>query len=146
MINPTLNLKDKALAGAMFLRNYAAMMADSDDPMMRLSVEPHLIAADAIEQMAQENACLRNQLATFQTVADTTAAFDPAKEGAEHACHTAFIKGTRVCLKNSPQQCGTVVDARTSGYAVYRVFVRFDSPFEEDRWVKTRNLEITPDK
>lgn len=140
MINPTLTLNDKALAGAMFLRNYAAMMADSGDPIMVLSVEPHLIAADAIEQLVQENTSLRNQLATLQTAAD------PAKEGAEHTCYTTFIKGARVCLKNSPQQCGTVVDTRTSGCAIYRVFVRFDSPFEEDRWVKTRNLEITPDK
>ncbi|EJZ67307.1 hypothetical protein SF148580_1469 [Shigella flexneri 1485-80] len=141
MINPTLTLKDKALAGAMFLRNYAAMMADTDNPMMVLSVEPHLIAADAIEQVVQENTCLRNQLATLQTAAD------PAKESAEHTCHTTFIKGTRVCLKNSPQQRGTVVDTRTSSPALTGFFVRFRfPPFEEDRWVKTRNLEITPDK
>lgn len=143
MINPTLTLKDKALAGVMMLRNYAAMMTNCDDPMMRLSAEPHLIAANAIEQIIKENTCLRNQLVAFQAATDTTVAFDPAKENAEHTCQIVFTKGTRVCLKTTPLQRGTVKSASRDG-DTRRVFVSFDSPFEEDRWVKVSNLELVP--
>ncbi|ENS4525978.1 hypothetical protein ACE09S_004007, partial [Salmonella enterica] len=78
MINPNLTLKEKALAGAIFLRKYAEALADAKNPMLRISAEPHTIAADAIEQLVKENEKIHAQLVAFQKAANPAVAVDPA--------------------------------------------------------------------
>ncbi|EEB7342454.1 hypothetical protein DI121_22175 [Salmonella enterica] len=144
MINPNKTLSQKALAGASFLRMYAEGMSEDDDFFIALMSEPHVIAANAIEQLVKENEELRAQLVAFQKAANTTVAFDPAKKGSEHTWYTAFKKGARVCLRAHPYQRGTVSDTRIDDRRGHLIFVCFESEFEEDRWVKARNLELIP--
>ncbi|EDC3113653.1 hypothetical protein GAE79_13505 [Salmonella enterica] len=146
MINPDKSLALKALAGAQFLRMHAEAMADDDDFFIALMLEPHTIAANAIEQLVKENEELRAQLVAFQKAANTTVAFDPAKKGSEHTWYTTFKKGARVCLRAHPYQRGTVSDTRIDDRRGHLIFVCFESEFEEDRWVKARNLELVPGK
>ncbi|EHP5887418.1 hypothetical protein KMW47_005402, partial [Salmonella enterica] len=62
------------------------------------------------------------------------------------ACYTPFVTGTRVCLKVHPYQRGTIVNTRFDDRRGYLISVRFDSEFEDNRWVKARNLELIPDE
>ncbi|ECC2479725.1 hypothetical protein FOK40_25590 [Salmonella enterica] len=144
MINPDKSLAIKALAGAQFLRMHAKAMADNDDFFIALMLEPHTIAANAIEQLVKENEELRAQLVAFQKAANTTVAFDPAKKDSEHTWYTAFTKGARVCLRAHPYQRGTVSDTSIDDRRGHLIFVCFESEFEEDRWVEARNLELIP--
>ncbi|EEJ7177741.1 hypothetical protein RL87_001028 [Salmonella enterica subsp. enterica] len=146
MINPDKSLAIKALAGAQFLRMHAKAMADNDDFFIALMLEPHTIAANAIEQLVKENEELRAQLVAFQKAANTTVAFDPAKKGSEHTWYTTFTKGARVCLRAHPYQRGTVSDTSIDDRRGHLIFVCFDSEFELDRWVKAKNLELVPGK
>ncbi|EJF5170580.1 hypothetical protein M8S13_000794 [Salmonella enterica] len=144
MINPNKTLSQKALAGASFLRMHAEAMADDDDFFIALMLEHHVIAANAIEQLVKENEELRAQLVAFQRTANATVAVDPASGPDTTACYTPFVKGARVCLKANPDQRGTVVGSSISSYTEHRYYVRFDSEFEDNRWVKARNLESIP--
>ncbi|ECV2871167.1 hypothetical protein VW00_004920 [Salmonella enterica subsp. enterica serovar Sandiego] len=144
MINQDKSLALKALAGAQFLRMYAEAMADDDDFFIALMLEPHTIAANAIEQLVKENEELRAQLVAFQKAANTTVAFDPAKKDSEHTWYTTFTKGARVCLRAHPYQRGTVSNTRIDDRRGHLIFVCFESEFEEDRWVKAKNLELIP--
>lgn len=144
MINPDKNLTDKALAGAEFLRTHAKCLSETNSPLGTISAEVHLIAADAVWALVKENAELRAQLAALRSTADTTFASDPAKNNSEHACYTPFVKGARVCLKVYPEQRGTVESTSTDTRNSHLVFVRFDSPFETNRWIKAKNLELIP--
>ncbi|EGA4729222.1 hypothetical protein H5R85_005339, partial [Salmonella enterica] len=108
--------------------------------------EPHTIAANAIEQLVKENAELRAQLIAFQKAANPAVAVDLASGPDTTACYTPFVIGTRVCLKANPDQRGTVVGSSISSYTEHRYYVRFDSEFEDNRWVKARNLELAPNK
>ncbi|ECP9814169.1 hypothetical protein FZR67_20220 [Salmonella enterica] len=146
MINPNLTLKEKALAGAIFLRKYAEALADTKNPMLRISAEPHCIAADAIELIVEENEKLRAQLVAFQMAANTAVAVDPASGPDTTAYYTPFVKGARVRLKVHPYQHGTIVNTRFDDRRGYLISVRFESEFESDRWVKAKNLELIPDK
>ncbi|EFR7200340.1 hypothetical protein ABLE27_003692 [Salmonella enterica] len=146
MINPNKTLSQKALAGASFLRMHAEGMPEDDDFFIALMSEPHVIAANAIEQLVKENAELRAQLIAFQKAANTTVAFDPAKKDSEHTWYTTFTKGARVCLRAHPYQRGTVSNTRIDDRRGHLIFVCFESEFEEDRWVKARNLELVPGK
>ncbi|HAG0017511.1 TPA: hypothetical protein G8O67_004897 [Salmonella enterica] len=150
MINPNKSITQRALAGVEFLRMHAQAMDDADNFWITLMREPHIIAADAIEQLVKENAELRAQLIAFQKAANPVVAFDPAKEGAEHTAYTTsytpFTKGARVCLKASPNQRGTVGDTCTDNKHSYLAFVHFESDFEPDRWVKVRHLALIPGK
>ncbi|HGG6791108.1 TPA: hypothetical protein ACJG9Q_001754 [Salmonella enterica subsp. diarizonae serovar 50:k:z] len=146
MIAPNLTLKEKVLAGAIFLRKYAEALAEDKNPMLRISATPHCIAADAIELMAEENEKLRAQLVAFQKAANPAVAVDPAKEDSEHTCYTPLAKGTRVFLKIHPHRHGTIEHSLRSGRNDHRYYVCFDSEFEENRWVKARNLGLVPDK
>ncbi|ELE1934212.1 hypothetical protein RDB90_002691 [Salmonella enterica] len=146
MINPDKSLALKALAGAQFLRMHAEAMADDDDFFIALMLEPHTIAASAIEQLVKENEELRAQLVAFQKAANPVFAVDPAKNDSEHTYHTPFVKGARVCLKVHPYQRGTIVNTRFDDRRGYLISVRFESEFEIDRWVKARNLELIPDE
>ncbi|HBM0785020.1 hypothetical protein [Salmonella sp. NW603] len=146
MVNPNKNLTQKALAGAQFLRMHAEASADDDDFFIAIMSEPQAIAADAIEQLVKENEDLRAQLVAFQKAANPAVAFDPAKEDSEHTCYTSFTKGACVRLKWHPYQRGIVRDNRLDDRRGYLIFVCFESEFEENRWVKARNLELVPDK
>ncbi|EJI6138054.1 hypothetical protein NFM79_002588 [Salmonella enterica] len=146
MINPNKTLSQKALAGASFLRMHAKAMADDDDFFIALMSEPHAIAARAIEQLVKENEKLRAQLIAFQKAANTTVVFGPAKKDSEHTWYTTFTKGARVCLKVHPYQRGTIDATHFDDRRGHLIFVCFESEFEEDRWVKARNLELIPDE
>ncbi|EAO1055483.1 hypothetical protein EXO58_24065 [Salmonella enterica] len=146
MITPNKTLSQKALAGASFLRMHAEGMSEDDDFFIALMSEPHVIAANAIEQLVKENEELRAQLVTFQKAANPAVAVDLASGPDTTACYTPFVIGTRVCLKANPDQRGTVVGSSISSYTEHRYYVRFDSEFEDNRWVKARNLELAPNK
>ncbi|EKT2304096.1 hypothetical protein ACK1DB_001186 [Salmonella enterica] len=144
MINPNKTLTQKALAGALFLRMHAKAMADDDDFFVALMSESHAVAADAIEQLVKENAELRAQLIAFQKSANPAVAVDLASGPDTTARYTPFVIGTRVCLKTNPDQRGTVVGSSISSYTEHRYYVRFDSEFEDNRWVKAKHLELIP--
>ncbi|HGA9036012.1 TPA: hypothetical protein ACIT51_002768 [Salmonella enterica subsp. enterica serovar Java] len=146
MINPNKNLTQQALAGVQFLRIHAEAMADDDDFFIAIMSEPHTVAANAIEQLVKENEKLRAQLVAFQKAANPAVAVDPAKEDSEHTCYTLLAKGTRVCLRVHPHRHGTIEHSLRSGRNDHRYYVCFDSEFEENRWVKARNLDLVPDK
>ncbi|HFZ8362089.1 TPA: hypothetical protein ACIPAM_000301 [Salmonella enterica subsp. enterica serovar Wangata] len=146
MINPNKSLTQKALAGVSFLRMHAEAMADDDDFFIAIMSEPHAVAANAIEQLVKENEKLRAQLVAFQKAANPAVAVDPAKEDSEHTWYTTFKKGARVCLRVHPYQRGTVSNTRIDDRRGHLIFVCFEPEFEEDRWVKARNLELVPDK
>ncbi|HGA5944549.1 TPA: hypothetical protein ACIT1N_002913 [Salmonella enterica subsp. enterica serovar Virchow] len=146
MINPNKSLTQKALAGVSFLRMHAEAMADDDDFFIAIMSEPHAVAANAIEQLVKENEKLRAQLVAFQKAANPAVAVDPAKEDSEHTWYTTFKKGARVCLRVHPYQRGTVSNTRIDDRRGHLIFVCFESEFEEDRWVKARNLELVPNK
>ncbi|ELC5005007.1 hypothetical protein RJK40_004616 [Salmonella enterica] len=146
MINPNKPLSQKALAGASFLRMHAKAMAGDDDFFVAIMSEPHTIAANAIEQLVKENAELRAQLIAFQKAANPVFAVDPAKNDSEHTCYTTFVKGARVCLKVPPYQRGTMDAIRFDERHGYLILVCFESPFEANRWVKAKLLELIPDE
>ncbi|EBS5659499.1 hypothetical protein DU054_15925 [Salmonella enterica subsp. enterica serovar Bareilly] len=142
MINPNKNLTQQALAGAQFLRMHAEASADDDDFFIAIMSEPQVIAANAIEQLVKENAELRAQLVAFQKAASPAVAVDPAKEDSEHTCYIPSVIGARVCLKANPDQRGTVVDISFSSCTKHLYYVRFDSEFEDNRWIKASLLEV----
>ncbi|EGF0850584.1 TPA: hypothetical protein R4E24_001511 [Salmonella enterica subsp. enterica serovar Orientalis] len=146
MIIPNKSLTQKALAGVQFLRMHAQAMAADNDFFIAIMSEPQAIAADAIEQLVKENEDLRAQLIAFQKAANPAVAVDQAKEGSEHTCYTPLAKGTRVFLKVHPHRHGTIEHSLRSGRNDHRYYVCFDSEFEENRWVKARNLGLVPDK
>ncbi|EBB7360639.1 hypothetical protein CKU68_25095 [Salmonella enterica] len=146
MINHNLTLKEKALAAAEFLRTHARHAESSPYLVDRIGAEPRMMAADAVEQLVKENEELRAQLVAFQKAANPAVAVDPASGPDTTACYTPFVTGTRVCLKANPNQRGTVVGSSISSYTEHRYYVRFDSEFEDNRWVKARNLELVPGK
>ncbi|EBZ2260502.1 hypothetical protein LAA31_000448 [Salmonella enterica subsp. enterica serovar Enteritidis] len=146
MINPNKNLTQQALAGAQFLRMHAEASADDDDFFIAIMSEPQVIAANAIEQLVKDNEDLRAQLIAFQKAASPAVAVNPAKEDSEHTCYTSFTKGACVRLKWHPYQRGIVRDNRLDDRLGYLIFVCFESEFEENRWIKARNLELVPDK
>ncbi|EBM9948757.1 hypothetical protein RU30_26085 [Salmonella enterica subsp. enterica serovar Give] len=146
MISPNLTLKEKALAGVIFLRKCAEVLANTENPILRISAEPYCIAADAIEQIVEENEELRAQLVAFQKAANPVFAVDPAKNDSEHTCYTTFVKGARVCLKVPPYQRGTMDAIRFDERHGYLILVCFESPFEANRWVKAKLLELIPDE
>ncbi|WZX58411.1 hypothetical protein AAFR86_30005 [Salmonella enterica subsp. diarizonae serovar 58:r:z53] len=146
MINPNKSLAQRALAGAQFLRIHAEGMTDDADFFIALMSEPYTIAASAIEQLVEENEKLRAQLVAFQKAANPAVAVDLASGPDTTAGYTPFVTGTRVCLKANPDQRGTVVGSSISSYTEHRYYVRFDSEFEDNRWVKARDLELVPGK
>lgn len=146
MINPNLTLKEKALRAAYLLRDHALHMAASNHRIIRIGAEPRMIAADAIEQIVEENEKLRAQLVAFQKAANPVFAVDPAKNDSEHTCYTTFVKGARVCLKVPPYQRGTMDAIRFDERHGYLILVCFESPFEANRWVKAKLLELIPDE
>ncbi|EJB3410676.1 hypothetical protein MT516_001892 [Salmonella enterica] len=142
MINPNKPLSQKALAGASFLRMHAKAMAGDDDFFVAIMSEPHTIAANAIEQLVKENEKLRAQLVAFQKAANPAVAVNPASGQDTTARYTPFVRGARVCLKANPDQRGTVVENSVSSYTEHRYYVRFDSEFEDNRWIKASLLEV----
>ncbi|EIO3283150.1 hypothetical protein LQI46_005082 [Salmonella enterica] len=144
MINPNKSLTQKALIGVKFLRQHAEHMASSPSLMDRLSAEPRAMAADAIEVLVKENTELRAQLIAFQKAANPAVAVDLASGPDTTAYYTPLVTGTRVCLKANPNQRGTVVGSSISSHTEHRYYVRFDSEFEDNRWIKARNLELVP--
>ncbi|EAM8501383.1 hypothetical protein ATR52_22750 [Salmonella enterica subsp. enterica serovar Rubislaw] len=146
MINPNKTLSQKALAGASFLRMHAEGMSEDDDFFIALMSEPHVIAANAIEQLVKENAELRAQLVAFQKAANPAVAVDLASGPDTTACYTPFVKGARVCLKVHPYQRGTIANTRFDDRRGYLISVRFDSEFENNRWVKANHLELIPEE
>ncbi|ENE1697363.1 hypothetical protein ABM310_002262 [Salmonella enterica] len=146
MINPDKSLVQKALAGAQFLRMHAEASVADDDFFIAIMSEPQAIAASAIEQLVKENEELLARLVAFQKAANPVFAVDPAKPNSEHTRYTPFVKGARVCLKVHPYQRGTVINTRFDDRRGYLVSVCFESEFENDRWVKVKNLELIPDE
>ncbi|EAA1784049.1 hypothetical protein VJ309_001845 [Salmonella enterica] len=146
MINPNKSLTQKALAGAQFLRMHAEASADDDDFFIAIMSEPQVIAANAIEQLVEENAELRAQLVAFQKAANPAVAVDPAAPYSERTCYIPFVTGDRVHLKSHPDQHGTVVDSFIHSLAGLRCHVCFDDECNRSRWVNAKNLELVPDK
>ncbi|EDV3219079.1 hypothetical protein S789_002426 [Salmonella enterica subsp. enterica serovar Gaminara] len=146
MINPNKTLSQKALAGASFLRMHAEAMAGDDDFFIAIMSEPHTIAADAIEQIVEENEKLHAQLLAFQKAANPAVAVDPASGPDTTPCYTPFTKGARVFLKSSPTRQGTVARVHVDTPTRIWFFVRFDSEFEDNRWVDAKHLESIPDE
>ncbi|HAG2208175.1 TPA: hypothetical protein G8V49_000354 [Salmonella enterica] len=146
MINPDKSLAQKALAGAQFLRMHAEAIADDDDFFIALMLEPHTIAASAIEQLVKENEELRAQLVAFQRTANATVAVDPASGPDTTACYTPFVKGARVCIKGAPYLCGTAGRTKVNERGIPFCSVHFESPYEDIRWVKAKRLELIPDE
>ncbi|EID8600157.1 hypothetical protein LCI59_004586 [Salmonella enterica] len=145
MINPKLTLKEKALTAARLLRENAFMPVDNSRTI-RPDTKPGIIAADAIEQLVKENEELRARLVAIQKALNPAVAIDPASGPDTTACYTPFVKGARVFLKSLPHQCGTVTDIKASTYGFLRYYVRFDSEFEDNRWVSAQRLELIPDE
>ncbi|EDJ1207889.1 hypothetical protein GEX85_14900 [Salmonella enterica] len=146
MISPNLTLKEKALAGVIFLRKCAEALANTENPMLRISAEPYCIAADAIEQIVEENEKLRAQLVAFQKAANPVFPVDPAKDDSEHTHYTPFAKGTRVRLKTAPYMRGTAGRTKANASGTLFCFVHFEPPYEDSRWVKEKRLELIPDE
>ncbi|EBA1296035.1 hypothetical protein FHD24_01035 [Salmonella enterica] len=146
MINPNKTPAQKALEGALLLRMHAKFMSEDDDFFVALMSESHTIAANAIEQLVKENEKLHAQLVAFQRAANPAVAVDPAKKDSEHTWYTTFTKGARVCLRAQPYQRGTVSNTCIDDRRGHLILVCFDSEFEEDRWVKAKNLDLTPDE
>ncbi|EBW6362565.1 hypothetical protein DPU24_17360 [Salmonella enterica subsp. enterica serovar Oranienburg] len=144
MINPNKNLTQKALAGVQFLRMHAEAMADDDDVFIAIMREPHVVAADAIEQLVKENEKLRAQLVAFQKAANPAVTVDQAAPDGERTCHTTFVKGLRVCLRYAPSIRGKIGGTRFDKTLGHLAFVYFESPFETDRWMRVKHLELVP--
>ncbi|ELW6094248.1 hypothetical protein QLY21_002270 [Salmonella enterica] len=146
MINPNKSLAQKALAGAQFLRMHSEGMADDDNFLIALMSEPHAIAADAIEQLVEENEKLREQLVAFQRTAKAAVAIDPASGPDTTACYTPFVRGDRVRLKLTPEKHGTVDITRGDDSDTLSCFVHFVYPPEKHSWVSAKLLELIPDE
>ncbi|EBK5908910.1 hypothetical protein SIK90_002438 [Salmonella enterica] len=146
MINPNNSLAQKALAGAQILRMHAEVMADDDSFLMALMSEPHAIAADAIEQIVEENEKLRAQLVAFQRTANAAVAVDPASGPDTTAYYTSLLKGTRVRLKTAPYMRGTAGLTKVNERGIPFCSVHFEAPYEDTRWVKAERLESIPDE
>ncbi|EJC4103013.1 hypothetical protein MYZ02_000834 [Salmonella enterica] len=146
MINPNLTLKEKALRAAYLLRDHALHMAASNHRIIRIGVEPRMIAADAIEQLVKENEELRAQLVAFQKAANPVFAVDPASALDTTACYTPSSMGARVRLKAHPHLRGTVGIAKADERGDMFCFVHFEPPYEDSRWVKEKRLELIPDE
>ncbi|HFW3088565.1 TPA: hypothetical protein ACIBE3_002095 [Salmonella enterica subsp. enterica serovar Reading] len=144
MINPNKNLTQKALAGVQFLRMHAEAMADTDNFFIAIMREPHIDAADAIEQLVKENAELRAQLVAFQKAANPAVAVDPAAPDGDRTCYAAFVEGARVRLKGTPFSHGTITSTRIDESHGYMVFVCFKPRFETNRWIRVKHLELVP--
>ncbi|EGO0702660.1 hypothetical protein ITK37_000885 [Salmonella enterica] len=145
MINPNLTLIEKAIGAAYLLRDHALHMAASNHRIIRIGAEPRMIAADAIEQLVKENEELRAQLVAFQKAAHSTVAFDLARNE-DTADYTHLVSNNRVRLKVHPYQRGTISNFCTDEHHNQFCFVRFDSEFENNRWVKAKHLELIPDE
>lgn len=145
-------IRDKAaLDNAIVLREIADRMlseANRSNRTLDSIFYAHLLTSCAgfLDDFRKENTELRAQLVAFQKAANPAVAVDPAKEDSEHTCYTSFTKGACVRLKWHPYQRGIVRDNRLDDRRGYLIFVCFDSEFEENRWVKARNLELVPDK
>lgn len=146
MMNPNLTLKEKALAGVIFLRKCAEALANTKNPMLRISAEPYCIAADAIEQIVEENEKLRAQLVAFQRTANAAVAVDPASGPDTTAYYTSLLKGTRVRLKTAPYMRGTAGLTKVNERGIPFCSVHFEAPYEDTRWVKAERLESIPDE
>ncbi|EIQ2979540.1 hypothetical protein LU055_000941 [Salmonella enterica] len=144
MITTDKDLAEKALLGAKILRATAEKVAQSGHFLGGVVAEVNFAAANAIEQIAKENAELRAQLVAFQKAANPAVAVDPAAPDGERTCHTTFVKGLRVCLKHDPSNRGTINDTRFDETFGYLAFVCFESPLESDRWVAVEILELVP--
>ncbi|EAY2275278.1 hypothetical protein SQV56_000393 [Salmonella enterica] len=146
MISPNLTTKEKALAGVIFLRKCAEVLASTKNPMLRISAEPYCIAADAIEKIVEENEKLREQLVAFQRTANAAVAVDPASGPDTTACYTPFVRGDRVRLKLTPEKHGTVDITRGDDSDTLSCFVHFVYPPEKHSWVSAKLLELIPDE
>ncbi|HFW3088284.1 TPA: hypothetical protein ACIBE3_001800 [Salmonella enterica subsp. enterica serovar Reading] len=144
MITTDKDLAEKALLGAKILRATAEKVAQSGHFLGGVVAEVNFAAANAIEQIAKENAELRAQLVAFQKAANPAVAVDPAAPDGERTFHTTFVKGLRVCLRHAPSTRGTIDDTRFDKTLGHLAFICFESPFEPDRWVEVKHLELVP--
>ncbi|EHV9882936.1 hypothetical protein K5O24_001950 [Salmonella enterica subsp. enterica serovar Durham] len=140
-----------ALNNAIVLREIADRMLNEANAINRpleCIFYAHLLTscAELLDDFRKENTELRTQLIAFQKAANTAVAVDLASGPDTTAWYTPFVIGTRVCLKANPDQRGTVVGSSISSYTEHRYYIRFDSEFEDNRWVKARNLELAPNK
>lgn len=142
------NMRETAIKATIpGLRDMSKLIMDSSDDFQEQALGLMMtLSADLIQDLHEENDELRAQLVAFQKAASPAVAVDPAKEDSEHTCNTSFTKGACVRLKWHPYQRGIVRDNRLDDRRGYLIFVCFESEFEENRWVKARNLELVPDK
>ncbi|EBO9661526.1 hypothetical protein AF97_07205 [Salmonella enterica] len=145
-------IRDKAaLDNAIVLREIADRMlseANRSNRTLDSIFYAHLLTSCAgfLDDFRKENDELRAQLVAFQKAANHAVAVDPAAPDGERTCYISLVTGARVFLKANPDQRGTVAGSSVSSYAGHRCYVCFDSEFEENRWVKARDLELVPDK
>ncbi|EAP0170021.1 hypothetical protein DLE68_02085 [Salmonella enterica] len=142
------NMRETAIKATIpGLRDMSKLIMDSSDDFQEQALGLMMtLSADLIQDLHEENDELRAQLVAFQKAASPAVAVDPAKEDSEHTYCTSFTKGASVRLKWHPYQRGIVRDNRLDDRRGYLIFVCFESEFEENRWVKARNLELVPDK
>ncbi|EBU6735962.1 hypothetical protein DKS56_07820 [Salmonella enterica subsp. enterica serovar Adelaide] len=142
------NMRETAIEATIpGLRDMSKLIMDSSNDFQAQALGLMMtLSADLIQDLHEENAELRAQLIAFQKAANPAVAVDPASGPDTTARYTPFVRGARVCLKANPDQRGTVVGSSISSYTEHRYYVRFDSEFEDNRWVKARNLELIPDE
>ncbi|EHZ9460782.1 hypothetical protein K6X70_000639 [Salmonella enterica] len=142
------NMRETAIKATIpGLRDMSKLIMDSSDDFQEQALGLMMaLSADLIQDLHEENDELRAQLVAFQKAANPAVAVAPAREDSEHTCYTSFTKGACVRLKWHPYQRGIVRDNRLDDRRGYLIFVCFESEFEENRWVKARNLELVPDK
>ncbi|EAS0616264.1 hypothetical protein CDW99_004901 [Salmonella enterica subsp. enterica serovar Ealing] len=142
------NMRETAIEATIpGLRDMSKLIMDSSNDFQAQALGLMMtLSADLIQDLHEENAELRAQLIAFQKAANPAVAVDLASGPDTTACYTPFVTGTRVCLKAHPYQRGTIVNTRFDDRRGYLISVRFDSEFEDNRWVKARNLELIPDE
>ncbi|ECI4645522.1 hypothetical protein DQY68_14745 [Salmonella enterica subsp. salamae] len=124
------------------LRDMSKLIMDNSDDFQAQALGLMMtLSADLIQDLHEENAGLRAQLIAFQKAASPAVAVDLASGPDTTARYRPFVKGTRVFLKANPVQRGTIAGSSISSYTEHRYYVRFDSEFEENRWVKASLLE-----
>ncbi|EBA9762802.1 hypothetical protein CFJ40_11210 [Salmonella enterica] len=138
------NMRETAIKATIpGLRDMSKLIMDSSNDFQEQALGLMMtLSADLIQDLHEENAELRAQLVAFQKAANPAVAVDPASGPDTTACYTRFVRGARVCLKANPDQRGTVVENSISSYTEHRYYVRFDSEFEDNRWIKASLLEV----
>lgn len=133
MINHNLTLKEKSLAAAEFLRVHARHAERSPYLVDRIGAEPRMLAANAVEQLVNENEELRAQIAKYQTT-DYSSLDGLPVESIVAAHDNNFAIGDRVRLKYRPDIIGTI-EGRKDFWLIHGVAIFYHVLL--DGWAKS---------